>query len=60
MSECENAFCRRDLLQRAAGGFASIALAGILADRQATGAVPPRPTIHWPPSGRTFRRERSE
>jgi hypothetical protein len=38
MSECENAFCRRDLLQCAAGGFASIALAGILADHQAAGA----------------------
>jgi Protein of unknown function (DUF1501) len=38
MSECETGYCRRELLQRAAGGFASIALAGILADRQAAGA----------------------
>ena len=57
MIENETGFCRRELLQRAAGGFASIALAGILADRQATGAraattpddplAPKRP--HLPP-----------
>ncbi len=38
MIENETGICRRELLRRAAGGFASIALAGILADRQATGA----------------------
>jgi len=37
MIEQETGICRRELLQRAAGGFASIALAGILADRQAAG-----------------------
>ncbi len=39
MSECETGYCRRELFQRAAGGFASIALAGILADRQADRAA---------------------
>ena len=38
MSTCEFGLSRRELLQKAAGGFASIALAGILADQQGSNA----------------------
>jgi hypothetical protein len=38
MSDCEFGLSRRELLQKAAGGFASIALAGILADQQGSNA----------------------
>ena len=60
MTNCEMGVSRRELLQKAAGGFASIALAGILADQQAQDArARRRSRIHWLPSGRTFRRERN-
>jgi hypothetical protein len=38
MTNCEIGVSRRELFQKAAGGFASIALAGILADQQAPNA----------------------
>ena len=39
MAGLESGLSRRELFQKAAGGFASIALAGILADRQASHAA---------------------
>ena len=50
---------RREVLQRAAGGFGAIALHGMLAEKTRAANMPSRPAIRYRRNSRITRREQN-